>query len=244
MNSTLELTGRRGRQEVRLLRAYRERGDLAARAQLVENHLPLVRAVASRFAGRGEQFDDLVQVGSIGLIKAVDRFQPDRGVAFAAYAVPTIRGEISHHLRDRTSVVRISSRMRELRTRLNRVSDELSRRLGRQPSLAEVAAAAGVDESRVALAFRPEPSLTDELDEVGAAPADAYEDCDRRTALAEAMRALSETERQVVYRRFFEDSTQAEIARELGLSQMQVSRMVRQAVKKMREVLEDHAYAA
>ena len=89
-----------------LVRAYRERGDLAARTRLVEDHLPLVRAVASQYTRRGDQLDDLVQVGSIGLIKAIDRFEPERGVAFVVYAGPTIRGEISHYLRDRSRLAR------------------------------------------------------------------------------------------------------------------------------------------
>jgi RNA polymerase sigma-B factor len=222
-----------------LVRAYRERGDLAARARLVEDHLPLVRAVASQYTRRGDQLDDLVQVGSIGLMKAIDRFEPERGVAFVAYAAPTIRGEISHYLRDRSSLVRISSRIRELRSRLARISDELGWRLGRPPSAAELAAAAGVDEARAAEAIRAEPVYCPETDDLEAQTVDAYQTMDDRAVLTAAMKTLTVVERRVVYRRFFEDSTQTEIARELGISQVHVSRLVRQAVNKMREVLED-----
>jgi RNA polymerase sigma-B factor len=216
-----------------------QQGDLDARTQLVVEHMPLVKTVARHYAGRGEQLDDLVQVGSIGLMKAIERFEPDRGVAFHSYALPTIRGEISHYLRDSCSLVRTSSRLRDLRSSLVRISDDLRSRLERAPTPAEVAFAAGVDESRVVEAFRAQPALIDNVDDLEVQAVDPFEGSEDRATLSAAMRTLTELERRVVYRRFFEDSTQGEIARELGVSQMQVSRLIRKAVEKMREVLEE-----
>ena len=122
-----------------LLRAYHERGDLAARDRLVEQHLPLVRSLARRYAGRGEPLEDLVQVGSIGLIKAVDRFDVDRGVEFTSYAVPTIVGEIRRHFRDKAWAIHVPRRLKELSLLLSRLLDELTNELGRSPTVAELA---------------------------------------------------------------------------------------------------------
>jgi RNA polymerase sigma-B factor len=224
----------------RLLRAYREHGDSAARECVIARHLPLVRRVARRYARHPDQVDELVQVGCIGLLKAIDRFEPDRGVQLRTYALPTIEGEVRHFLRDQSALLRLPAPVRELRQRLTGLSEELAQRLGREPSERELATAAGVDEEAMAEALRArsvvpldpsapelEPSAPDELDL-----------SEERTRLAEAMRVLDDDERRIVYRRFFEDLTQEQIAGELDVSQAQVSRVLHQAIEKMRAELQ------
>src|SRR5512144_527349 len=132
-----------------LLGAYHRDGDERAREQALVELMPLVRALASRYAGRGEPLEDLVQVGSIGLIKAVDRFDVDRGVEFSSYAVPTIVGEIRRHFRDKAWAMHVPRRLKELSVRLSRLLDELTTELGRSPTVTELAAAAGVEEEEV-----------------------------------------------------------------------------------------------
>src|SRR6476659_7946570 len=134
------------RAHIDLLEAYRLTGDRAARDRLVEELMPLVRSLARRYAGRGEPVDDPVQVGAIGLIKAIDRFELERGVELSTYAVPTIVGEIRRHFRDRSWGVHVPRRLKELSMRLSRTRDELSAELGRSPTVAELAEAVGVDE--------------------------------------------------------------------------------------------------
>ena len=129
-----------------LLVAYLENGDVQARDRLVEELMPLVRSLANRYAGRGEPTEDLIQVGAIGLVKAIDRFELEKGVELSTYAVPTIVGEIRRHFRDRTWGVHVPRRLKELSMRLSRTRDELSAELGRSPTVAELAEAAGVDE--------------------------------------------------------------------------------------------------
>jgi RNA polymerase sigma-B factor len=217
-----------------LLRAC-ERGDRNARARVAEENLPLVRSVARRYARSADQLDELVQVGCIGLIKAIDHFELDRGVDLQTYAAPTIDGELRHYLRDQVCVIRLPRAVRELRRRLMRLSDELGQHLGRVPSTAELAAAAGVDEAATAQALRA--GVVVHLDpEEGSGPDAAAEDAheEDRTALTAAFRTLDQVERRVVYRRFFEDLTQEEIGRELGISQAHVSRLLHRAIEKMR----------
>src|SRR5919197_3467679 len=129
-----------------LLRAYHERGDASAREELVARHLPLVRALARRYAGRGEQLEDLVQVGAIGLIKAIDRFDLERGVQLTTYAIPTIIGEIKRYFRDKTWSVSVPRRLKDLNLTISRLLEELTAQLGRSPSVAELAEAASVEE--------------------------------------------------------------------------------------------------
>src|SRR5919198_5959742 len=132
-----------------LLRAYHERGDASAREELVARHLPLVRALARRYAGRGEQLEDLVQVGAIGLIKAIDRFDLERGVQLTTYATPNIIGEIKRHFRDKGWSVRVPRGLQELNVQLSRLVQELTVQLGRSPTIPELAKAAGAEEEEV-----------------------------------------------------------------------------------------------
>jgi RNA polymerase sigma-B factor len=234
-----------------LLRAYRERGDDEARRELIEQHMPLVRALARRYAGRGEPLEDLVQVGSIGLIKAIDRFDVDRGVELTTYAIPTIVGELRRHFRDKSWALHVPRRLKELNLKLSRLMEELTAQLGRSPTVAELAAAAGAEEeevidalesshaytSRSLSALSDEESDLDPLQWLGAEEP-AYETAEDRHLLATGLAALDDRERRIVHLRFYEGLTQSQIAREVGISQMHVSRLLRRALEKMREELE------
>lgn len=235
-----------------LLIAYHREGDRAAREQAVVELTPLVRALASRYAGRGEPLDDLVQVGMLGLIKAVDRFDVDRGVDFSSYAIPTVVGEIRRHFRDRAWAMHVPRRLKELSLRLSRILDHLTNELGRSPTIAELAEAAGVEEEDVIDALDSSNAYTtrslhapfedggdDNLsDKLGVEDA-GYEEVEDGALVAAGLDALDERERRIVELRFFEEMTQSQIAAEVGISQMHVSRLLRRALAKMRGRIED-----
>lgn len=240
------------RAHIDLLEAYRLNRDRVARDHLVEELMPLVRSLARRYAGRGEPLEDLVQVGAIGLIKAIDRFDLERGVELSTYAVPTILGEIRRHFRDRSWGVHVPRRMKELSLRVSRVVDDLSSELGRSPTVAEIATAAEVEEEDViealetARAHTPtslsipvdasgELTLIDLLgeDEVG------YEALERGSVVRTGLDELDERERRIVVLRFLHGLTQSEIAAELGISQMHVSRLLRRSLAAMHGRLDD-----
>jgi RNA polymerase sigma-B factor len=229
-----------------LLRSYHEAGDLAARERLVELHLPLVHALARRYANRGERLEDLVQVGSIGLIEAIDRFDPDKGSDFVSFAVPTITGEIRNHLRDRTTVVRIPRRAGELHMRVRAERDRLAARLARPPTLTELARETGIGEDDVVDAIEAEQSRTpvplatgsgDGESDAAMRVDDVYDPSDDRLLLAAGFRALDARQRRILHLRFFAGLSQTEIGREVGLSQIQVSRVIRAALERMRVAL-------
>ena len=234
-----------------LLIAYHRTGDEAAREQALVELMPLVRALASRYSGRGEPLEDLVQVGSVGLIKAVDRFDVDRGVEFSSYAVPTIVGEIRRHFRDKAWAMHVPRRLKELSVRLSRVLDELTTELGRSPTIAELAEAVGVEEEEVIDALdsshaystrslhapfddEGDESLADRLgmEESG------YVDVEDSSLVDAGLDALDDRERRIVELRFFHEMTQSQIAAELGISQMHVSRLLRRALAGMRGRIE------
>jgi RNA polymerase sigma-B factor len=239
------------RAQAELLRAYHERGDLRAREQLVEDNLPLVRAMARRYAGRGEPLDDLVQVASIGLIKAIDRFDLERGVELHTYAVPTIVGEIKRHFRDRGWAVHVPRRLKELNLKLSSLIEELSSGLGRSPTIQELAKASGAEEEEVVEALESGLAYsTDSLSAIGEEEADAdrlrslgrfeegYVAAEDRQLLAQGLETLDDRERLIVKLRFVEGLTQSQIAHEVGISQMHVSRLIRRALEKMREEID------
>jgi RNA polymerase sigma-B factor len=202
----------------------------------------LVRSVARRYARGGEPVDDLVQVGAIGLIKAVDRFEPARGNSLRAVAVPAIEGEIRHHLRDRTQLVRPPRPVVELASRVRRAQVELGAREGRLPTSAELAEALGVSEDEVVQAQQARaPAVPLEPEHAPAAPEDL---ADERALLQAGMSVLSKRERRILELRYYEDRSQSEIAREVGLSQAQVSRLIRRAVDRMRAAVVDGDDAA
>jgi RNA polymerase sigma-B factor len=210
---------------------------------LIESHLPLVRAIAKRYAGRGEAVEDLVQVGALGLIRASDRFDPSRGVAFATFAAPAIEGEIRRHLGDRTTTLRIPRELQRMTGQLQRRRAELLGSLGREPSVDELATALGAEREDVERALeaaraRDPGSDAHEVDDV----AGDYEfgpTSDDRMLLARGARVLDERERRIVFLRFHADMTERDIASEIGISQAHVSRLLAGALTKLREELDD-----
>jgi len=235
-----------------LLRAYHQDGDQDAREQALVELMPLVRALAARYAGRGEPLEDLVQVGSIGLIKAVDRFDVDRGVDFASYAVPTIVGEIRRHFRDKAWAMHVPRRLKELSLRLSRVLDQLTTELGRSPTIAELAHAAGVEEEEAIDALDSmnaystrslhapfEDGSDDSLSEKLGVDDAGFGEVEDGALVATGLDALDARERQIVELRFFKEMTQSQIASEIGISQMHVSRLLRRALATMRGRIEE-----
>jgi RNA polymerase sigma-B factor len=202
----------------------------------------LVRSVARRYARGGEPVDDLVQVGAIGLIKAVDRFEPDRGNELRAVAVPAIEGEIRHHLRDRAPLIRAPRPVRELAAKVRHAQVEIGAREGRLPTPAELAEAVGATEAEVVQALQSRaPAVPLEPEHAPAAPDDLAEE---RALLASGMSVLTPRERRILELRYFEDRSQADIAREVGLSQAHVSRLIRRALERLRAaVVADEAEA-
>ena len=231
-----------------LLHAYHRQGDLEARQMLIQQYLPLVRRLARQHAGRGEQLEDLVQVGSIGLINAIDRFELDRGVDLAAYAIPSIVGEIKRHLRDRVGPIRIPRRLQEVNASLRASAAGLAATLERPATIAEVARAAGVErdaalEALVAQRAHEPLSLSQDANgngdgvglEAKVSTEGGYEEGEDRALLARGFRALDQRERRLLHLAFFAGMSQARIAREVGISQIHVSRLTRRALEKLRD---------
>src|SRR2546430_4397234 len=229
-----------------LLREYREEGDLRARDRLIQQYMPLVKSLARRHSMRGEQYEDLVQVGCIGLIKAVDRFDPQRRVEFGAFATPNVAGEIRRHRRDRGWPIRIPRRLQELRPGLCACSAELSARLERPATISEIAESSGVAEPEVVAALDTE-RLQSPVSLSQPAPGedkDAYADLEvldggyergeQRALLAAGFQVLSERERRLLALQFFAGMSQAQVARAVGISQIHVSRLTRRALVKLR----------
>ena len=237
-----------------LLRRYRLHGDIAARQKLITMYLPLVRSLARRYASRGEQFDDLVQVGAIGLIKAIDRFDLERGVELTTYATPNIVGEIKRYFRDKGWSVRVPRGLQELNIRINKLIDELVVKLQRSPTINEIAEAAGVTPAdvlealetsqaynSVSLQSSPGSESDDEgglIDYLGE-DEEAYDVMEDRTTLAPGFAKLDKRERYILHLRFFEGLTQSQIAARVGISQMHVSRLIRRSLEKLREEIGD-----
>jgi RNA polymerase sigma-B factor len=238
-----------------LLRRYRLHGDIQARQTLITMYLPLVRSLARRYASRGEQFDDLVQVGAIGLIKAIDRFDLERGVELTTYATPNIVGEIKRYFRDKGWSVRVPRGLQELNIRINKLIDELVIKLQRSPTINEIAEAAGVTPAdvlealetsqaynSVSLQSSPGSDSGDDegglIDYLGEDEA-AYDVMEDRTTLAPGFAKLDKRERYILHLRFFEGLTQSQIAARVGISQMHVSRLIRRSLEKLREEIGD-----
>jgi RNA polymerase sigma-B factor len=220
-----------------------------ARGELVELHLPLVDHCARRFVNRGEPFEDLVQVGTIGLIKAVDRFDSERGVEFSTYATPTILGEIKRHFRDKGWAIRVPRRLQELRMSIASVTSELAQTLGRSPTPREVAVHLGVTiedvleglESANAYATLSldagdgsEDGLGSILETMGALD-EALDHVELRESVRPLIEQLPAREKQILMLRFFRQMTQSQIAEEVGISQMHVSRLLNRTLAELRE---------
>ena len=238
----------------RLLEEYARHRDPATRERLVILHERMIRYLASRFGqGPGTTLDDLVQVGYIGLINAIDRYDASKGVNFVTYAVPTILGEIKRYFRDQTWGLKAPRRLRELGLSLRRLREELEQSLGRPPTVPEMARAAGVSEERLLQAmdldriYQPaslDAHVADEATGDRSAIADAIGGDDPMLALVEeresvrrAMDRLDARQRQIITLRFYGEMSQAQVAQELGVSQMHVSRLERQALDRLRRLL-------
>jgi RNA polymerase sigma-B factor len=235
-----------------LLRRYHEDGDLQAREKLIEQYMSLVRSLARRYSYRGEQLEDLVQIGAIGLIKAIDRFDLERGVELTTYATPNIIGEIKRHFRDKGWSVRVPRGLQELNVQLSRLVEQLTVQLSRSPTIPELAKAAGVEEEEVLEALESGRAYTslslsvgggggdeDDLDPLESLGTEEhqYEVSEDRAVLAPGFKALDERERRILQLRFFEGLTQSQIAQQVGISQMHVSRLIRRSLEKIRETI-------
>lgn len=215
------------------------------RDELVEMHLPLVRHIARRYADRGEPMEDVVQAGSVGLIHAVDRFDPSKGAAFTSYAVPTITGAIRRHFRDTTWALKVPRKAQELRGRIDQAHDALAQELGRSPTVAEIAERAQVDPQDVldsleishARSTKPlEPQAPDEVslaERMGDFDAQLGNVEDREATRA-LLAVLPEREREIVTLRFFDGLSQSQIAEHVGVSQMHVSRLLQRSLQRLR----------
>src|SRR3954454_7757942 len=229
---------------------YAHGRDRSVRNELMERLAPLAESLARRFEGRGEPASDLRQVALLGLLKAVERFDPGRGIPFASFAVPTVRGELRRHFRDSGWTVKAPRRVQELRLDVRSIADDLSQRLGRSPTIAEIAAAAGADERAVLEAMESrhlyrvlsldapvghDADSAPLADHVGTSDR-GPERAEARAAVAPMLDGLAPREREIVYLRFFEDRSQSEIAAIVGLSQMHVSRLLASSLRRMRSL--------
>jgi len=226
-----------------LLRAYHGRGDTSARQRLVELHLPLVESLAHRYARSASDYDDLHQVGCIGLINAIDRFDFERGEDLTAFAIPNIVGEIRRYLRDRSAGVRLPRRVLELRAAALATQSDLAAQLGRTPTSSEIARRLGADEDDVAAALDAHRAhlpveLASEAGHDGRSGEESLETAEDRLFLSGAFRNLDERERRILFLRYVRDVEPNEIARELGMSGRQLSRTTKAALAKLRLGLE------
>jgi RNA polymerase sigma-B factor len=243
------------RLEQLLFRRYQRDGDLHARRQLIERYLPLARSLARRYERPGGSLDDLQQVASLGLVKAIDRFEPERGLSFSSYAVPTMLGELRRYFRDSGWALHVPRDMQERALRVNTAVERLSGELGRSPSPQQVADELNLRVEEVLEAIEANAAYDtasldtplrsgDEGSQTIAATIgendQRFELIEGRASIGPALKALPERERLILHLRFVEDLTQTEIAQRIGVSQMHVSRLIRRALERVR-VLADHA---
>jgi RNA polymerase sigma-B factor len=218
------------------------------RAALIERHLPLVTFMARKFADRSEPLDDLIQVGTIGLIKAIDRFEISKGFEFSTFATPTIVGEIKRHFRDKTWAVRVPRRLQELGASVTKATNELTQKLDRSPTPKEIAKHLGITVDEVAEALESNSAYstislditsdtsTSIRDTFGALD-EALEGVEYRESLKPLLAQLEDREKRILQMRFFENLSQSQIATELGISQMHVSRILNKVLSQLREGL-------
>jgi RNA polymerase sigma-B factor len=237
--------------EFEKFRRFQATGENHVRDGLIERALPLAHQIARRYVRSGDQFDDVLQVARLGLVKAVNRFDPDRGVAFSTYAVPTMVGEIKRHFRDTRWSVHVPRSLQERVLKVEQAEKTLSGRLGRAPTVGELAELLELDQEEVLEAMEagsayearsleaPAPTEDDEgrsyADTLGG-PENGYELVEDLTAVSAAVKSLPARERRILHMRFMEDMTQSEIAKHIGVSQMQISRLLRRALTQLREV--------
>ncbi len=242
-------TAARAARERDLLRRIHEDGDLRARDELAEEMLPLARALAGRYAGRGEPIDDLVQVACIGIMKAIDGFDLTREVRFSSYATPTVLGEIKRYFRDKTWAMRVPRGMQELQLEIARARDKLTHELSRSPNVEELAKAVDSPFEEVLATIQSqdarrtrslEEPVGDDMtlaDSVGGVDPEMVR-AEIRVLLEGAFGVLSERDQEVLRLRFADDLTQTEISKRIGVSQMQVSRLIRQSLARLRMDIE------
>jgi RNA polymerase sigma-B factor len=226
----------------RLLSAYRDNGDARARERLVQLYMPLVEGLARRHDRRGTEHDDLVQAGSIGLLNAIERFDPKRGEEFVAFAVPTVAGEMKRHLRDRAATVRLPRSLHDASVRLPRVREALTARLGRAPTPAELAAEIGVSEDDLGQLETTIARADEETS--GDSGSSELEASEARLLLSGAFRTLDDTDRTILYLRFVQERSRREVADQLGVSQSALARRTNAALAKLRAELEGRAFEA
>ncbi len=234
---------------------YSETKDLKVRDRLVLMHQNLVRFLAGKFMNRGEPIEDLVQVGTIGLINAIDRFDPERGTKFSTYATPTIVGEIRRHFRDKAWSLKVPRRLQELNLAANKAAENLSQKLGRVPTIQEISQAVGASEEETLeaielgnaydtvsldskLAYESESAPLSLAEFVGDTDG-SLDNLERYGDLNQAMDCLDARERSIIYLRFFRDMSQTEVAKKLSISQMHVSRLQQKALRRLKELLSD-----
>lgn len=238
-----------------LFAKYAETKDPKVRERLVQMHQNLVRFLAGKFINRGEPLEDLVQVGTIGLINAIDRFDPKRGTKFSTYATPTIVGEIRRYFRDKAWSLKVPRRLQELNLAANKAADNLSAKLGRTPTIQEIAQAVGASEEETLEAMELgnayetvslDTKLVNEGDSSPLSLAEFVGDTDgslnsldKFGDLSQAIECLDPREKAIIYLRFFKDMSQTEVAKRLNISQMHVSRLQQKALKRLRELLTD-----
>lgn len=221
--------------------------DDAIREQLVQLHMPLVEYLARRFKGRGEPLDDLIQVASMGLLKAIDRFDPDRGVEFSTYATPTIVGELKRYFRDRGWAIRIPRRLQEIGLQLAKVVPKLSQELGRSPTVSDIANRTGLSEEEILEAMNASQAYSlvsldaptgedgsDSMSRLGSED-ESLELFEEWSSVAHLLEKLPTRERRILYLRFVAGQTQSQIADQLGISQMHVSRLLAKTLAQLRE---------
>lgn len=247
------LAGRASNDAESLFLKFANTRDTEARDRLVIMHQNLVRYLAGKFMNRGEPIEDLVQVGTIGLINAIDRYDPERGTKFSTYATPTIVGEIRRHFRDKAWSLKVPRRLQELNLAANKISETLSQKLGRSPTPQEIAQAVGASEEETLEAIE----LGNAYDTVSLDSKLAHEDESAPLSLAEfvgdtdlsldnlekygdlnqAMDGLDQREKSIIYLRFFKDMSQTEVAKRLNISQMHVSRLQQKALRRLKDLL-------
>ena len=244
---TAKLTVLTEEEKMRLLREMQETGSETAREQLILGNLRLVLSVIQRFTGRGEDMDDLFQIGVIGLMKAINNFDLSKEVRFSTYCVPMIAGELRRHLRD-YHAVRVSRSLRDLAYKAMQAKEQLTGELGREPTTQQIADAVGAERSEVVIALESitdpvslyEPIYSDSgdplylIDQIGD-PDSTDNSWIRELSLRDALNSLSEREKNILRRRFWDGKTQMEVARDIGISQAQVSRLEKAAIAKIKE---------
>ncbi|MDH7602366.1 MAG: RNA polymerase sigma factor SigF [Armatimonadota bacterium] len=237
-----------------LFRQYKKTNDPELRERLVDLHKNLVRYLAGKFANRGEPIEDLIQVGMIGLINAIDRFDPDRGIKFSTYATPTIVGEIRRYFRDKAWSLKVPRRLQELNQAASKASEELTQKLGRPPTIKEIADRLGATEEETVEAMElgsayEAVSLDSTLEQEDDSPLSlgefvggvdvSLENIETYGDVKRAIERLDPREKAIIYYRFFRNMSQTEVAKRLGISQMHVSRLQQRALKKLREILSE-----